>query len=175
MEDNVSIKDLINTLPLEQSTKDIQDKIINENDPDEIKKLINQFNLNLAKKNILRVDKLDELKDLITAQMGERIKNRPGEFSNRDLIDYLSSLENSIEKANKTIKGVDEMPAIQFNQVNVTNNGVDGLSKESRENIIKAVQALMTKANELDLESENTVEGEIVKENKDDNIQGTDE
>lgn len=175
MEDNVSIKDLINTLPLEQSTRDIQDKIINETDPDEIKKLINQFNLNLAKKNILRVDKLDELKDLITAQMGERIKNRPGEFSNRDLIDYLSSLENSIEKANKTIKGVDEMPAIQFNQVNVTNNGVDGLSKESRENIIKAVQALMTKANELDLESDNTVEGEIVKENKDDNIQGTDE
>lgn len=175
MEDNVSIKDLVNTLPLEQSTRDIQDKIINENDPDEIKKLINQFNLNLAKKNILRVDKLDELKDLITAQIGERIKNRPGEFSNRDLIDYLSSLENSIEKANKTIKGVDEMPAIQFNQVNVTNNGVDSLSKESKENIIKAVQALMTKAKELDLESDNTIEGEIVKENKDDNIQGTDE
>ena len=175
MEDNVSIKDLINTLPLEQSTRDIQDKIINESDPDELKKLINQFNLNLAKKNILRIDKLDELKDLITAQMGERIKTRPGEFSNRDLIDYLSSLENSIEKANKTIKGVDEMPAIQFNQVNVTNNGVDSLSKESKENIIKAVQALMTKAKELDLESDNTIEGEIAKENTDDSIQGTDE
>lgn len=165
--------DLINLIPLDDKTNDIANKIVEEDDLEETKKLINLFNLHQAKKNVLRVLKFNSLLDKVSDQMLARFEKCPGEFSNGDLINYLTVTQNAIDRANKSIALVDETPMIQFNQVNIA-NPEQSLSRESKENIIKAVQALMTKAKELNLESDNTIEGEIVKENKDGDIQGTD-
>ena len=164
--------DLINLIPLDDKTSDIANKIVEEDNLEETKKLINLFNLHQAKKNALRVLKFNSLLDKVSDQMLARFEKCPGEFSNSDLINYLTVTQNAIDRANKSIALVDETPMIQFNQVNIT-NPEQSLSRESKENIIKAVQALLNKT------ASDTIEGEIaednIEENKDDNIQGTDE
>ena len=127
-----------------QPLEDIATLLVNETDPDKTKRLINLFNLNFAKKNALRLDSISELIDDVIEKIGQRLQLRPDEFSNKDLIDYLNALYQAAEKSNKVVDGVDEIPAITFNQQNnVVVNTVDSLSRESKQRIAAAVAAIL--------------------------------
>ena len=156
---NDSINDLINTIPLDKKTNEYAQKIIQEDDLDETKKIITLFNLNQAKKNVLRVLKLNSLLDKVSDQMIERFEKRPGEFSNADLLNYLTVTQNAIDRANKSLALVDETPAIQLNQVNVNINNEEGLDRESRLKVTEAVKAIMSRLKLQDpiVESDDTV------------------
>ena len=82
MEDKLRTEDLLEITPLDKDTTDLANQIINESDIDKVKNLTALFNLNQAKKNVLRVMKYNSLLDAISDQMTERIEQRPGEFSN---------------------------------------------------------------------------------------------
>lgn len=159
----LSEKDIIDMIPLDSNTAELASNIIKESDLDEIKRLTQLFNLNQAKKNVLRVLKLNSLLDKVSDQMLERFEKRPGEFSNSDLINYMTVTQNAIDRANKSLNLVNETPAIQVN-VNVDNDPIKSIDKESKERIMAAVNAILQKSKELDLDADD-IQEEIVVDN----------
>ena len=93
-------KDIVSMIPLDDSSNELAQKIINENDLTTVQNLTHLFNLNQAKKNVLRVIKMSSLLDKITDQITERVERRPGEFSNNDLLNYMNVVQASIDRAN---------------------------------------------------------------------------
>ena len=93
--------------------------------------------------------KLNSMLDKVSDQMIERFNKKPGEFSNKELLDYMSVVQSTIDRANKSIELVDQTPAIvinqQNNQVNIDNSPV--LDRESRMRVIEAVKGIMSTLN----------------------------
>lgn len=160
-------KDLSNSLnlvALDDETTELAQKIINESSLDEIKNLTKLFNLNQSKKNAMRVLKLNTLLDKVSDQMIERFEKKPGEFSNADLLNYMTITQNAIDKANKSLNLVEETPAIQLQQNNQINvNIVDRLSRDSKDKVAEAVRSILSKINSMETELSEVI-------NKDDSI-----
>lgn len=164
MEENTQ---LMQTEDIDNKTVDLANKILNEDDFDETKKMIQLFNLNQSKKNVIRLLKLSKLLDSIYDQMISRVEGRPGEFSNEDLIKYVNTIITAIDKANKSLDLVQEAPAISVGQINIVNTG-ESFDRESRERILNAVDKVLMRAKEAGInvddytvsEDENKTDGE---------------
>lgn len=163
MDELLSVDEVINLIPLDNKSKELASKIIEEEDLDTVKNLTKAFNLIQAKKNTLRVLKLNSLLDNITENMVSRFENRPGEFSNTDLINYMNIVQNAIDRANKSLQLIDETPAIQVNQVNI-NTAEDLLDKDSRSRVAAAVSAILEKIKDKELNKDDIVD--IIDEDK---------
>ena len=68
---------IVKTDGLDESISKIAQEIINENDVDSIKDLTHLFNLNQAKKNVIRVIKLNGLLDTVSDKIIERFEKYP--------------------------------------------------------------------------------------------------
>lgn len=132
-------------LNLSTPIDELQQRILNETDGDQLQKVVDLFNLNIKKKDVLRNGKLSQLQDKISEQIGERIENHADEFSNKDLLDYFKVIQDTIGKSDNLITQ-ENIPAIQFNQQNV-NIQVAGteLSRESKDKVINKVRELLSK------------------------------
>lgn len=161
MDDKLEVEQIIDFAPLEKSIKDTTTKIINEEDGDKLKDLVNLFNLNQAKKDILRVSTYNKLLDSVTHQMEFRVTKKVDEFSNKDLLDYLKVIGESAEKSKKAFTTINDAPTIQINQVNIGDNSEKELSRESREKVMAAINAYMKKA----MQSQEQENEEIVIDN----------
>lgn len=132
---------------------DLSEQLINESNPTQLENIIDLFNVSFQKKNILRIQKLNELQDKIQTQIEKRLDNKIDEFSNKDLIDYFKVMQDSIIKNsdNAEIQNAKVIQIIQ-NQTNVQNNLQESepLSRESKEKISEAVQLMLSK---LDLDN----------------------
>ena len=129
---------------LDKKSEELVEKIVDEQDSDKLKDLVGLFNINQSKKNILRADIYSKLLDKISIQMVERLDKKSGEFSNKDLLDYLTAVRTAIDKSDIAPENIN-IPIIQNNtQVNV--NIDSGLSRESKERVIDAVNAFLAKA-----------------------------
>lgn len=138
------------TQKLKLSTEQIASDIVNASDAKEVKDLVTLFNLAQVKKNIIRTLKYNDLLDLVSESMLERFIKRPNEFSHKDLIDYMNTITNALDKSSKGIQTVDTENIIQqiTNQQNiqVNVNNDTGLDRESRERVTEAIQAILAKA-----------------------------
>lgn len=145
--------DILDIIPLDKNTAKLANQIINETDLDNVKNLTHLFNLNQTKKNVLRIIKLNQLLDHVSDEMIERFSKRAGEFNNSDLLNYFTVVQNSIDRANKSIQLIDDEQPITVNQVNlnITNNN-DGLDSDSRARITEAVSKILQLANEKHIE-----------------------
>lgn len=130
---------------LQKNSEEVLAKVIEASDPEETKKLLSLFNVNIAKKNAIRLDTINGLIDSVLGQVQTRLDIRPDEFSNKDLVDYLNALYQAAEKSGKTVSSVNELPTITLNQQNnqVNVSIVDGLSRESKEKIADAIKAIL--------------------------------
>ena len=136
---------------LSTKSTDIIEQVV-DSDPVQTKALINAFNMNEAKRNMLRLNKLNTLYGHVTDQMLQRIEARPDNFSNDDLVKFAKVTQDAIKSASDMVAKVTEEPAIQINNnllnvVNNTNAPVDGLSRESKNKITNAVKAILAKTN----------------------------
>jgi len=138
----------INTSSLNSESLELINKIIAESDQDKLRDLTYLFNINQNKKTIARMDKLNELQDLLVDQFSQRISKRPDEISTEDLMKGLKVVQEMLERGQKTVSGTQEAPLIQINQqsnsLHVDSNGVEELSRESREKIKNAVGKLLS-------------------------------
>ena len=126
----------------------LSEKILQENNPDELKDLIELFNLNLKKKDIIRSEMLSDVQDRIVDQMSKRIETRPDEFSNADLLNYHKVVQDTLQKSDNNIDDIN-VPQIQINQqFNVNNADTDSFDKESRQRILSIVQAILESTQE---------------------------
>lgn len=142
---------IVSTQTLDEKTTQIAQNIINEEDVDKIKDLTHLFNLNQAKKNVLRVMKLNGLLDTVSDKIIERFEKYPDNFSSADLLNYLQVTQNAIDKANKNLSLVDETPVIQINHNNQVNvNVIDSYDRESKERVIEFIKSVLAQSNNID-------------------------
>lgn len=133
---NEETKDLIESNPYSD--------LLEENDPDQFKRIVDLFNLNMQKKNLIRVGRIADIQDKITNQISDRVEKRVDEFSNSDLLTYFKTMQ---EITSKPIPGEKEIAQILVNQNNQVNINMekDELNRESRSRIIAAIDAFMKK------------------------------
>lgn len=142
-------KDLSLSTPLDI----LENEIMTSDDADELSDIIDIFNLNLQKKNLIRNKKLNDIQDKVVERMLEKIESEPWEFSNDDLIKFHKVIQETISKSPNIDKA--EIPLIQVNQqINVNSPNFD---RESRAKILSAVNDILNNK-EYKLEKEEEIE-----------------
>lgn len=161
-------KELVGILSIEKDMQKATEDLVSETDPSILKDKIELFNLYQTKKNAIRALKYNDLLDKVSDEMLLRFKENPDEFTNSDLLQYLQTTQNALDRSNKSLNSIEDRPLININQVNV-NSEEAPLDRESRERVMKAVQALLNKSKEV---NENIIEAEVVNssEDKDDQV-----
>jgi len=138
----MSEENTLSTVDIDNQSKQLAQYILNESDVEKVKELTQLFNLNQAKKNVLRVMKLNGLLDTVSDKIIDRFDKFPDNFSNDDLIKYLQVTQTAIEKANKNLSLVDETPVIQVNHNNQLNVNIsETLDRDSRERVLAFVKS----------------------------------
>ena len=136
---------------LKEESLALIEKIIIESDEQKTRDLTHLFNVNQNKKTMVRVNKLSNLLDSITDQALLRFSSRPDEISNKELFDGLKIVQDLIERGQKQVSGVTEVPLItvnqQNNEVNIGSDNTGGLSRDSRERVKNAVMGLLNNLN----------------------------
>lgn len=137
---------------------DLETMLMDEDNLDEINKIVEMFNVNLQKKNIIRSAKLSDVQDKVVQQMTDRFENRADSFSNDDLIKYHKIIQDTLIKTDTTMDNV-KTPTIQINQqVNVDNVT---FNSESRKRILEAVNNILNGSEEIeDIEVEEVNDSE---------------
>lgn len=144
---------------LKSDSEELEIRLLEEDNIDNIKAIIDLFNINIKKKNIIRTSKLNELQDKVYNQIDERLTNRASSFSNKDLLEYFKVMQDTINKSDIDSDQV-TAPNIQINQ-NTLNIGVGAeLTRESRQKITDAIKNILNK-NTIDVEAHEIDEGEI--------------
>lgn len=133
-------------MPEELQTDNLPNEtsLINETDPTKLRQLIDIFNLNIRKKDIIRATKLSTLQDKVVNEMSERIINHSDNFSNKDLLDYFKTIQDTQNKTDTSIDNVNiPIPTIQINHNEVNMNSDSMLSRESKNKVSQAVQKIL--------------------------------
>lgn len=150
------------SLSLSSPNKDFEEAIIVEEDIDNLKDIVDLFNINLQKKNIIRTSKLMALQDQLISTIGDRIEH-PELFNNQDLITYYKVIQDSISKADNNLDKVN-IPSICFtqNQFNINVDNKDVLNRESRRKVLDAINMILNKKSQED----DIIEGEDINDAK---------
>ena len=130
---------------------ELSKQIAKAENKNELDSLYDVFKINDAKKNIFRINKLNNLLDKVTDEAIARFENRPGEMSNKEVIDYMNAVQNQIDKSKSII---DETKNINLTQVNNTvnvniNNEQPTLTRESRERIVDFIKEILDNNKEI--------------------------
>lgn len=134
----------------------LEKKLIKEENLDSLNELVELFNVNLQKKNILRSAKLSDVQDKVVEQMLERITLEPNEIRDDDLIKYHKVIQDTLNKTDTTLDNI-KAPSIQINQqVNVDKMIFDS---EARKRILSAVNDILNGDTEI-LDADFTLEKE---------------
>lgn len=136
---------------LDDESQSIAHELVETSDADSTKNLINKFNANLSKKDVLRLQKLNALYDKIIDQASTRFEKRPDEISNKELLDYMNSTQLQIEKHEKHLDSSSAQPVIQINQQNNIDINSNSLSKDEQQRVLDAVKQLLqlTKSSDI--------------------------
>ena len=144
-------------LSLTTDIDDLENEILNSTDTDELVDIIDLFNINLQKRNIIRNKKLSDVQDKVVERMLEKIESEPWEFSNDDLIKLHKVIQETLKSSSTLDK--ESIPTIQVNQqINVSS---PEFSRESRAKILSAVRDIL---NNKEIEQEPVDEVEIIDE-----------
>lgn len=143
-------------------SKDQQLQLRDANDKDDIEQILNIFNLNLKKKELLRLSKLSNLQDSITDQVEQRLSKHADEFSNKDLIDYFKAFQETITKTNKS---ADEIPVVQITQNQLNINVQPEFNQDERQRILNTVRQIIAQSSK-DNQIANNDQLEVIDENQ---------
>lgn len=139
------VKDLsAEKIELDSAALQIIKQTIAENDVVKTKDLTAMFNNIQKKKAMVRVDKLNNLLDVITDQAIERFTMRPDELSNQELFQGLKTIQDLAEKNQKMLtEQTDQPPLIQINQQEVNIGTATELDRTSRDKVKNAVANIL--------------------------------
>lgn len=116
---------------------------------DELKEFLPLFNLNIVKKQALRVVKREEILDMTTDRIKERLSVCSDEMTTKDLLDCDKVMSEQKQRELDRINSISESPSITLNQqnntVNVSINDSVSLSKDSRDRVVDVVKELLKK------------------------------
>ena len=139
---------------------ELETRLLEEEDLAKVEDIIKTFNLYIKKKDIVRAHKLSELQDKISEQMQKRMESHADEFSNKDLLEYFKAVQTILDNSDNALD-LKNTPTIQFNQQNISVDVTPkGLDKYSRDNVINAVQAILSKYGSDNLEEVEVISDE---------------
>ena len=131
------------------------ERVLKAENPNELKDMVQLFNIAQTKKNVIRAHKLGELYDGVTDKISERVEKRADEISTKELVDIFNATQKAKDSLEKALGAVEEMPAIQLNQqnINISVDNKDELSRDSKIKVMEAVKAFLDSQ-----KNENTLE-----------------
>ena len=140
------------------SQEDIIKKLDSVSNEEDLKYLTQLFNFNLAKKDMIRANMESQLLDNILQEVNKRITDRPGEITNKDLLDYMSAMQSSIDRTSKSIQTIGDNSSVynvsSTNNVNINiMSDSNQLSKESRSRITEVIKNIMKDINNNEQDS----------------------
>ena len=125
---------------MQLSPQDLRGKLMQSTTSDEVDYIISLFNLNLKKKEVIRADVLSDLQDKLAEQIGKRVENNSDTFSNKDLLEYLNSIQSILNKQQKMF----ETPAPVAVQNNlIIQKSQEELDKDSRDRVMDLVKNIL--------------------------------
>jgi hypothetical protein len=152
------------TYSLESSANDIITDALNETSSEEMKKHIDRFNLELTKKNMLRMVMLNNVLDAAQEEVFTRLMNSSDDMSNKELLEVINTFQTSMEKTSKNMEKVDELPMIELRQQNVNINVDNTLDRDSKNKVINVIKELLKNTARPNNSEENIIEVESVEE-----------
>ena len=124
----------------------------------ELEDIVAIFNLDIAKKNLLRSAVYSDMVDKVIDEMSKRVEKTPGQFSNKELLEYMNALQAQLSKntlENKELPNI----AIQQNIVNV-NSPLSAFDRESKDKMRDVLKAILMSTQQGDIiEDEFTQDG----------------
>lgn len=151
----VKVEERDNDKELADESNAIVDAIVQTNDVDKLNEYINMFNINKTKKNIIRTNELNELLSLINKQAVKRLKEKPDNFSNNDIITFMKATRDALNQTKTTI---DDIPPIQINkQVNTININSEELDKDSKAKVYDLLKSIID-----DVSKDNDTKDDII-------------
>lgn len=137
-------------ITLATPVEELTEEILKASDMSSLNDIVDIFNVNLKKKDIIRAQKLSEVQDKVVQQMYDRMDQRADEFSNADLIQMHKAVQDTINKTDSTLDNI-KAPTIQINQqINVAPE----FNRDSRMKILDVVNQIL---NTTDKDSEEEV------------------
>ena len=152
------------TYSLENSANDIITDALNETSSEEMKKHIDRFNLELTKKNMLRMVMLNNVLDAAQEEVFTRLMNSSDDMSNKELLEVINTFQTSMEKTSKNMEKVDELPMIELRQQNVNINVDNTLDRDSKNKVINVIKELLKNTTRPNNSEGNIIEVESVEE-----------
>ena len=130
---------------VDDTAKELSKQIAKTTNSKDLDPLYDAFKINDAKKNIFRINKLNNLLDKVTDEAVARFENRPGEMSNKEVIDYMNAVQNQIDKSKSTVEQNKNINLTQVNNnVNIhVDNKQSTLDRDSRERIIDFIKEVL--------------------------------
>ena len=137
---------------VDNTIKEIVENAVDINDDEQMKQIIRMFNQNIAKKNMNRIVKFNNLLDQIGDVAYERIATNPGLIEDKDVIAYIKAFQDVLDKSRNTVNTIQELPPITLTQNNntlVVNNGdaTEQFSPEARQRILDMVKLYTSNIN----------------------------
>lgn len=126
--------------------EDFNSKLLEASDPDELKDLVDLFNFNLKKKELLRLNSFSDMQDSVVEELSQRLLQNSGSFSNADLLNYLNSIQKILDKSNQEEKYI---PTIAIQKNNTINIDGTTLSRESKDRVKAAIKAILDGNNNI--------------------------
>lgn len=130
-------------------TEENKQQLIDASSKKELEEIVSIFNLDIAKKNLLRSAVYSDLVDRVIEEMSKRVEKTPGQFSNKELLEYMSALQAQLSKntlENKELPNI----AIQQNIVNV-NSPLASFDRESKDRMREALKAIFDQTTQGDI------------------------
>lgn len=145
---DTAIDNSVAVLTLDEEQQQLLKQIIAAPTQQELQAQIDLFNLSQAKKDALRVVKLNTLLGKVEDQAIERFTKRPDEVSNKELLEYMTVVSGQIDRSQKYIDAIKEKTVIKATQINKGDTNVNinigtDLDKEGKEHVIDAIQGLL--------------------------------
>lgn len=153
---------------IDKESLDIVHNIVTTNDPSSLNTYVDQFNLNMSKKNLLRILKMNELWDRVSDEAINRIENHPDEMTNMELLNFIKVAQESLNNSKKESDTVTTLHPITVNQqnntvnVNVKTSEDVRVNRRSKEKIMDAVSKLLN----ISLDADAVEDPLIIDENK---------
>lgn len=160
LEEDTSLIDIV-----KEKDNELIDSILQEKDIDKLKDLTHVFNAFQAKRQILRANALNDVQDALVAQMARRLQETPNNFNNNDIAMWMKTVQQALDSTQTNIKGIDDVPTIvNQNNTQINVNVEDNLSKESREKIMGALQAILGSVKDTEINDVLVSDNEIQEE-----------
>ena len=145
-------------VPLNSTEEEILNNIIQAQSRDELEHQFDLFNINQSKKNALRVVKLTNLLSKVEDQAIKRFNNKPDQFSNRELLDYMQAVSSQIQQSQTMANTLVNTNTIevkhQKNEVNINLNQTV-LDRDSKEKVVGVISDLLKQLKNTNNQNDN--------------------